>query len=78
MSNTFSFADGLIDCADSECCYRPECQDSLLCIHSPEPQDILLRKQPPPVTASFYQKMKFLIEEDSVQSYSHKDEYSER
>lgn len=72
------FADGLIDCADSECCYRPECQDSLLCIHSPEPQDILLRKQPPPVTASFYQKMKFLIEEDSVQSYSHKDEYSER
>ncbi|OQR66691.1 teneurin-3-like [Tropilaelaps mercedesae] len=69
--------DGLVDCADSECCYRPECQDSLLCIHSPEPQDILLRKQPPPVTASFYQKMKFLIEEDSVQSYSHKDEYSE-
>ncbi|XP_028967535.1 teneurin-m [Galendromus occidentalis] len=69
--------DGLMDCADSECCYRPECQDSLLCIHSPEPQDILLRKQPPPVTASFYQKMKFLIEEDSVQSYSHKDEYSE-
>ncbi|XP_040063442.2 teneurin-m [Ixodes scapularis] len=69
--------DGLGDCADSECCYRPECMESLLCLSSPEPQDILLRKQPPAVTASFYQKMKFLIEEDSVQSYSHRDEYSE-
>lgn len=70
--------DGLVDCADSECCYRPECSESLLCLSSPEPQDILLRKQPPAVTASFYQRMKFLIEEDSVQSYSHRDEYSER
>ncbi|KAL3224464.1 hypothetical protein MRX96_026578 [Rhipicephalus microplus] len=69
--------DGLVDCADSECCYRPECSESLLCLSSPEPQDILLRKQPPAVTASFYQRMKFLIEEDSVQSYSHRDEYSE-
>ncbi|XP_064481434.1 teneurin-m-like isoform X2 [Ornithodoros turicata] len=69
--------DGLVDCADSECCYRPECTENLLCLSSPEPQDILLRKQPPAVTASFYQKMKFLIEEESVQSYSHRDEYSE-
>jgi hypothetical protein len=51
---------------------------SLMCITSPDPLDILLRKQPPAVTASFYQKMKFLIEESSVQSYAHKDEYSER
>jgi hypothetical protein len=49
-----------------------------MCITSPDPLDILLRKQPPAVTASFYQKMKFLIEESSVQSYAHKDEYSER
>ncbi|GBM06570.1 Teneurin-a [Araneus ventricosus] len=70
-------ADGLVDCADSECCYKGQCQDSLMCMSSPDPLDILLRKQPPAVTASFYQKMKFLIEEQSVQSYAHKDEYSE-
>ncbi|CAG2163482.1 unnamed protein product [Oppiella nova] len=55
-----------------------ESHQSLMCITSPDPLDILLRKQPPAVTASFYQKMKFLIEESSVQSYAHKDEYSER
>nr|XP_015923788.2 teneurin-m-like [Parasteatoda tepidariorum] len=69
--------DGLVDCADSECCSKGQCQDSLMCMSSPDPLDILLRKQPPAVTASFYQKMKFLIEEQSVQSYAHKDEYSE-
>ncbi|XP_054706781.1 teneurin-m-like [Uloborus diversus] len=70
-------SDGLIDCADSECCIKDVCKDSLMCLSAPDPLDILLRKQPPAVTASFYQKMKFLIEEDSVQSYAHRDEYSE-
>ncbi|XP_015786366.1 teneurin-m-like isoform X2 [Tetranychus urticae] len=69
--------DGLIDCADSECCSTEECKDSLMCLRSPDPLDILLRKSPPSVTASFYQKMKFLIEEGSVQSYAHRDDYSE-
>ncbi|XP_054167929.1 teneurin-m-like [Oppia nitens] len=69
--------DGLSDCADSECCSTDHCHQSLMCISSPDPLDILLRKQPPAVTASFYQKMKFLIEESSVQSYAHKDEYFE-
>ncbi|CAL1263020.1 unnamed protein product [Larinioides sclopetarius] len=70
-------SDGLTDCADSECCLKEECKDSLMCLSAPDPLDILLRKQPPAVTATFYQKMKFLIEEDSVQSYAHRDEYSE-
>ncbi|KAI1299285.1 Teneurin-m [Halotydeus destructor] len=69
--------DGLFDCADSECCAKEVCRDSLMCLTSPDPLDILLRKPPPSVTASFYQKMKFLIEEGSVQSYAHRDEYSE-
>ncbi|RWS31000.1 N-acetylglucosamine-1-phosphodiester alpha-N-acetylglucosaminidase-like protein [Leptotrombidium deliense] len=69
--------DGLVDCADSECCPRDECKDSLMCLTSPDPLDILLRKPPPSVTASFYQRMKFLIEDGSVQSYAHRDEYSE-
>ena len=73
-----SFTDGLIDCADSEWCSRSECKDSLMCLSSPDPLDILLRKPPPSVTASFFQKVKFLIEEGSVQSYAHRDEYLDR
>jgi teneurin len=48
-----------------------------MCLASGDPLDVLLRKQPPSVTASFFQRMKFLIEENSVQSYAHLDEYSE-
>lgn len=49
-----------------------------MCLASNDPVEVLLRKQPPSVTASFYQRVKFLIEENSVQSYAHMDEYSER
>ncbi|XP_074593790.1 teneurin-m-like isoform X2 [Brevipalpus obovatus] len=69
--------DGLTDCQDSECCSTDACKDSLTCLQSPDPLDILLRKSPSPVTASFYQKMKFLIEEGSVQSYAIRDGFSE-
>ncbi|GAB6032657.1 hypothetical protein CHUAL_011535 [Chamberlinius hualienensis] len=69
--------DGVTDCADSECCLNPVCQDSIMCVTTADPVDVLYRKQPPAVTASFYQRMKFLIEDNSVQSYVHKDEYSE-
>lgn len=51
---------------------------SLMCITSPDPLDILLRKQPPPATASFFLKSLFLIEEGSVQSYAQKEAYSEK
>lgn len=72
------FEDGMTDCSDSECCSRPECADHIMCLASNDPVEVLLRKQPPSVTASFYQRVKFLIEENSVQSYAHMDEYSER
>ncbi|RWS12485.1 teneurin-m-like protein [Dinothrombium tinctorium] len=42
-----------------------------------DPLDILLRKQPPSPTASFFQRMQFLIEEDSVQSYAHKQAFND-
>lgn len=71
-------SDGTKDCADSDCCLRPVCSDHLMCIASKDPVEVLLRKQPPSVTATFYQRVKFLIEEDSVQSYARLDEYSER
>lgn len=73
-----SFADGMIDCSDSECCSHPICAEHIMCLASNDPVEVLLRKQPPSVTASFYQRVKFLIEENSVQSYAHLDEYSER
>ncbi|KAL7028597.1 hypothetical protein ACKWTF_005910 [Chironomus riparius] len=69
--------DGMTDCSDSECCQHPVCGDHIMCLSSNDPVDVLLRKQPPSVTASFYQRVKFLIEENSVQSYAHKDEYGE-
>jgi len=70
--------DGMVDCSDSECCSHPGCSDHIMCISSNDPVEVLLRKQPPSVTASFYQRVKFLIEENSVQSYAHIDEYTER
>ncbi|XP_057656218.1 teneurin-a isoform X3 [Diorhabda carinulata] len=69
--------DGMTDCSDSECCSHPSCSDHIMCISSNDPVEVLLRKQPPSVTASFYQRVKFLIEENSVQSYAHMDEYTE-
>lgn len=70
--------DGLVDCADSECCATKECQNNPLCFSSADPLDILLRKQPPSPTASFFQRMQFLIEEDSVQSYAHRQAFNDR
>ncbi|XP_063706613.1 teneurin-a isoform X5 [Culicoides brevitarsis] len=69
--------DGMTDCSDSECCAHPSCTDHIMCLASNDPVEVLFRKQPPSVTASFYQRVKFLIEENSVQSYAHMDEYSE-
>ncbi|XP_046486280.1 teneurin-a isoform X2 [Neodiprion pinetum] len=69
--------DGMVDCSDSECCSHHACSDHIMCLASNDPVEVLLRKQPPSVTASFYQRVKFLIEENSVQSYAHMDEYSE-
>ncbi|CAG2169498.1 unnamed protein product, partial [Oppiella nova] len=68
--------DGLVDCADPECCSNKQCEGKQLCFSASDPQDILLRKQPPAVTASFFQRMQFLIEEESVQSYAHKSAFN--
>lgn len=70
--------DGLLDCEDSDCCTARHCKKSPFCVTAPKPIDILLRKQPPAVTASFYERMKFLIEEGSLQSYAKQDAFNER
>ncbi|GFR19463.1 teneurin-m [Trichonephila clavata] len=62
--------DGLIDCSDSECCLAEKCRNHTLCQKSADPLDILLRKQPPAITASFFERMQFLIEEESLRNGS--------
>jgi len=72
------FSDGLTDCEDPECCGQGPCEHSQLCVASKKPIDILLRKQPPAITASFHEKMKFLIEEGSLQNYARPDSFNGR
>ncbi|KPM08421.1 hypothetical protein QR98_0069380 [Sarcoptes scabiei] len=55
-----------------------KCESKQLCFSASDPQDILLRKQPPAITASFYQRMQFLIEEESVQSFAQKMAFNDR
>ncbi|KZC14038.1 Teneurin-2 [Dufourea novaeangliae] len=69
--------DGLIDCADPECCLNHICRSSQLCVSAPKPIDILLRKQPPAITASFFERMKFLIDEGSLQNYARQETFNE-
>lgn len=77
-TNCPTYADGLTDCEDPECCGSPPCDKSQLCVSAKKPTDILLRKQPPAITASFFEKMKFLIEEGSLQSYARQDAFNGR
>ena len=62
-------SDGFIDCADNDCCSADVCSTHINCLASPEPQEVLLREQAPPDTASFFDRVKFLIRENGVQSY---------
>ncbi|XP_031338872.1 teneurin-m isoform X6 [Photinus pyralis] len=69
--------DGLVDCEDPECCSNHLCRTSQLCVSAPKPIDILLRKQPPAITASFFERMKFLIDEGSLQNYARQETFNE-
>ncbi|XP_055383652.1 teneurin-m isoform X3 [Condylostylus longicornis] len=69
--------DGLVDCEDPECCSSHNCKTSQLCVSSPKPIDVLLRKQPPAITASFFERMKFLIDESSLQNYAKLETFNE-
>lgn len=71
-------ADGLVDCEDPECCLNSACRLSQLCVSAPKPIDILLRKQPPAITASFFERMKFIIDEGSLQNYARLETFNER
>jgi hypothetical protein len=73
------FSDGLTDCEDPECCaLSSACKASQLCQTVPKPIDILLQRQPPAATATFFQKMRFIIEEGSLQRYAKNSAFNER
>lgn len=78
MDFFFSITDGLVDCEDPECCASHVCKTSQLCVSAPKPIDVLLRKQPPAITASFFERMKFLIDESSLQNYAKLETFNER
>ena len=78
ISLQFLFADGLTDCEDPECCDSPYCKQSQLCMTVDRPINILLQRQPPASTASFFQKMRFIIEEGSLQRYADNTAFNER
>ncbi|KAL5290836.1 TENM2.2 family protein [Megaselia abdita] len=69
--------DGLVDCEDPECCASHVCKSSQLCVSAPKPIDVLLRKQPPAITSSFFERMKFLIDESSLQNYAKLETFNE-
>ena len=71
-------SDGLRDCEDPECCENRDCQSNQLCYTVPKPVSILLQRQPPAPTASFFEKMRFIIEEGSLQRYSKNSAFNER
>lgn len=77
-NKNLSFSDGLVDCEDPECCQNHVCRTSQLCVSAPKPIDVLLRKQPPAITASFFERMKFLIDEGSLQNYAKLETFNER
>lgn len=77
-STFLSRSDGLVDCEDPECCSSSACRTSQLCVSAPKPIDVLLRKQPPAITASFFERMKFLIDEGSLQNYARLETFNER
>ncbi|CAF4276829.1 unnamed protein product, partial [Rotaria magnacalcarata] len=65
-----NYLDGLVDCLDPDCCSASRCQSTAECISRTTAKDILLRRQAPSPSASFFERMQFLIQEDGLQTSS--------
>ncbi|CAM4869415.1 unnamed protein product [Rotaria socialis] len=70
--------DGLVDCLDPDCCSSSRCQSTAECISRTTAKDILLRRQAPSPSASFFERMQFLIQEDGLQTSSIYTSFNER
>ncbi|XP_061169950.1 teneurin-m-like isoform X6 [Saccostrea echinata] len=69
--------DGLSDCLDPDCCSSAACTRSPFCQTVQDPAEILLQKPKPSSTASFFKKMKFLIDNNSIQKETSKNAFNE-
>ena len=50
-----------------------------MCLYLADPVEVLLRKPPPTVTASFLKRVQFLFEgEESVQNYAKQDVFDDK
>jgi hypothetical protein len=50
-----------------------------MCVFLADPVDVLLRKPPPSVSATFFQRAQFLFEgEEPVQTYVKKEQFDEK
>ncbi|CAF0943281.1 unnamed protein product, partial [Didymodactylos carnosus] len=70
--------DGLIDCLDPDCCSSSHCSATQECITKTNAKDILLRRQATSLTATFFERMQFLIQEDGLQTSSIYSSFNER
>lgn len=52
MKPVLLFSDGLTDCEDAECCSDATCQDHAMCATAPDPDEVLLRRQPPSISGT--------------------------
>lgn len=76
ISNT-GYLDGLIDCADSECCSSPSCSNHPLCISDLQRLAVPGLELGRPET-SFKKQIEFLLGPDSAQKYADLTEFDER
>ncbi|GAV01016.1 hypothetical protein RvY_11793-2 [Ramazzottius varieornatus] len=67
--------DGLVDCDDNDCCQADVCAENVNCLAAPEPKDVLLREQAPSDSASFYDRVRFLIRDNGVQNFADRDAF---
>ncbi|PAV59066.1 hypothetical protein WR25_10770 [Diploscapter pachys] len=68
------YSDGLTDCDDPECCSVEYCKQESFCQASLSPSDVLLRL-PTIQNAPFYDRVQFLVKNDSVQNYAEPKQY---
>ena len=64
------FTDGLTDCQDPECCGAAECSRNVLCTTVADPADVADSPNSNPVPASFWERIRFIVESGESQKYA--------
>jgi hypothetical protein len=72
--NFIIIIDGLVDCQDPDCCLTPDCMGKHLCMTVPRPED----KSNPGPFSSFWDRVKFLVEDSGIQRYAQLPAFDKR